>query len=163
MLLQLQSYDLECVYRGRKDLVVADALSRAYIHQDHLEVEIENDFEVMLVQSISPTRMEELQRKTSTDLTMQRLTEVIRNDWPMNEHCLHGTKPYQTKEPMKRHPTLELPWTQVSAEIFEWNGMKYLVMVNAYSGWFEVDTLHDMSSNYEASFCYTWQTRIVND
>ena len=58
----------------------------------------------------------------------------------------NSTKPHQTKEPVKSHPTPELPWTQVSADIFEWNDMKYLVIVYAYSGWFEIDTLHDMSS-----------------
>ena len=83
MLLQLQSYDLEFVYKRGKDLVVADALSRAYTHQDPFEVESDNDFEVMSVQSISPTRMEELQLITSTDSTMQRLAELVRHGWPM--------------------------------------------------------------------------------
>ena len=47
---------------------------------------------------------------------------------------------------MKSHTAPELPWTRVSADIFEWNNMKYLVTVDAYSGWFEIDTLHDLTS-----------------
>jgi transposase InsO family protein len=47
---------------------------------------------------------------------------------------------------MKSHPTPKLPWTQVSADIFEWNDLKYLVIVDVYSGWFEIDTLWNMLS-----------------
>ena len=166
----------------------------------------------MSVQSISPTRIEELQLIISTDSTMQRLTEVVRHGWSMKcrdvpvdlapyfpvrdellvdngivlkgqrvvvpgslRRCyieqLHkghpgikatkrrardvvfwpkmtkdieralsscvpcnSTKPHQTKEPTKSHPTPELLWTQVSADIFKTNGMNYLMMVDAYSG-----------------------------
>ena len=224
MLLQLQNYDLEFVYKTGKDLFVADGLSRAYIHQVPLEIESNSDFEVLSVQSVSPTRMEELQRITSTDPTMQKLAQVIRHGWPMKctdlpldlapyfpvrdellvdkeivlksqrvvvleslrrsyieqlhkghpgieatkkrardvvfwptmtkdieralSSCVpcNSTKPHQMKKPLKSHPAPELPWTQVSADIFEWNDMKYLVIVDAYSGWFETDTLHNMSS-----------------
>ena len=212
------------VYTRGKDLFVADALWRAYIHQDPSEIKSGNDFEVLSVQSISPTRMDELQRITSTDPTMQKLAQVIRHGWPTKcrdvpsdlapyfpvrdellvdngivlksqravvpeslrrsyieqlhkghpgmeatkrrardvvfwptmtkdieralSSCVpcNATKPHQMKEPMKSHPTPELPWTQVSADIFEWNDMKYLVIVDAHSGWFEINTLHDMSS-----------------
>ena len=71
----------------------------------------------------------------------------------------NSTKPHQTKEPMKSHSIPELPWTLVSADIFEWNDSKYLVTVDTYSIWFEIGTLRNMSSKTviiyedEASFC----------
>ena len=30
--------------------------------------------------------------------------------------------------------------------MFEWNGMQYLVVVDSYSGWFEMNSLSDMTS-----------------
>ncbi|XP_028415850.1 uncharacterized protein K02A2.6-like [Dendronephthya gigantea] len=223
MLLQLQKYDLEFVYKKGKDLFVADTLSRAYIDEKPDE-DSNDDFEVMVVESISPTRMEELRKATSSDPIMQKLIQVIRSGWPTKHRgvstalapyfavrdelvvengivmksqrvvvpenlrqsyikqlhrghpgteatkrrardvvywptmskdidlvvnscgACNSTKPHQTKEPMRSHPTAELPWTQVSADIFEWNNLKYLVVVDAYSGWFEIDTLSNMSS-----------------
>ncbi len=61
---------------------MADALSRVYINEDP-DVESNDDFEVLSVQSISPTRMEELRRVTSTDPMMQKLAQVILDSWPM--------------------------------------------------------------------------------
>ncbi|CAB4039172.1 Hypothetical predicted protein [Paramuricea clavata] len=57
MLLQLQRYDLEFVYKRGSDLFVADTLSRAYISKKPNQ-ENHDEFEVMSVESISPTRME---------------------------------------------------------------------------------------------------------
>ena len=197
MLLQLQRYNLEFVYKKGSDLFVADTLSRAYI-KEKPDQENYDEFEVMSVESISPTRMEELRKITSTDSTMQKLVQVIRGGWPEKyrevpcelaeyfsvrdelvidngvilksqrvvvpeslrsvyieqlhrghpgveatkrrardvvywptmtkdiEYIIssckpcNSTKPHQTKEPMKSHPIPELPWTQVSADIFEW-------------------------------------------
>ncbi|CAB4023813.1 Hypothetical predicted protein [Paramuricea clavata] len=58
-LLQLQRYDLEFFYKRGSDLFVADTLSRAYINEKPNQ-ENHDEFEVMSVESISPTRMEEL-------------------------------------------------------------------------------------------------------
>ena len=52
------------------------------------------------------------------------------------------TKPHQQKEKMLIHPVPDLPWSAVSADLFDWNGIQYLVLVDSYSGWFEMDTLH---------------------
>ena len=81
MLLQLQRYDLEFVYKRGKDLFVADTLSRAYIEEEPGK-ESKYGFEAMSVNSISPTRMEELRKTTNTDPEMQKLVQVVRNGWP---------------------------------------------------------------------------------
>jgi len=37
-------------------------------------------------------------------------------------------------------------WSFVSADIFDWSGLRYLVLVDSYSSWFEMSTLSDFSS-----------------
>ena len=34
----------------------------------------------------------------------------------------------------------------MSADIFDWSGLQYLILVDSYSGWFEMSTLSDLSS-----------------
>uniref|UniRef100_A0ABM0M4J4 Uncharacterized protein K02A2.6-like n=1 Tax=Saccoglossus kowalevskii TaxID=10224 RepID=A0ABM0M4J4_SACKO len=41
----------------------------------------------------------------------------------------------------KSYPVPDLPWSTVATDIFQWNGLHYLVLVDSYSGWFEMDTL----------------------
>ena len=54
--------------------------------------------------------------------------------------CNSG-KPHRQKEPLLIHPVPDLPWSHVSADMFDWNGLQYLIVVDSYSGWFEMDTL----------------------
>lgn len=58
----------------------------------------------------------------------------------------NSTRPHQQKEPMKLHTVPSLPWSTVAADIFEWNNHPYLVLVDSYSGWYEIDQLRDMTS-----------------
>ena len=86
--------------------------------------------------------------------TKQRAREVV--FWPgMNAHieeiirrcptCLeHRNR--APREPLKSHPVPELPWDHVSSDLFQLDGKNYLVMVDAYSGYIEVEALHDTSS-----------------
>ena len=53
---------------------------------------------------------------------------------------------HQSKEPLRPHPIPDLPWTILATEIFEWNGLHYLILIESYSGWFEIDSLPDMTS-----------------
>ena len=41
----------------------------------------------------------------------------------------------------------DLPWSVVASDIFEWNHHHYLVLVDSYSGWFEIDQLSSLSSS----------------
>lgn len=58
----------------------------------------------------------------------------------------NSIKPHQQKERLKLHPVPDLPWSTVFTDIFDWNGQQYLVLVDSYSGWFEIDRLRDMTS-----------------
>lgn len=58
----------------------------------------------------------------------------------------NSTKPLQQKELLQLHTVLSLPWSTVAADIFEWNSHQYLVLVDSYSGWYEIDQLHNLTS-----------------
>ena len=223
MLLQLQQYNLEFVYKCGAELYLADTLSRAYIKETPGE-ECDMDCEILSVSSISPGRMKELQSASLTDPLIQQLSCVIKDGWPEKfrnvrpglrdffpirdelaiedgivvkgyrvvvpyklqdfyidqlhkghpgveatkrrarevafwptmcddiektlSHCspCNSLKPHQQKEPLKSHPIPDLPWSTVAADLFEWNNTQYLVAVDSYSGWFEMDPLKDTTS-----------------
>ena len=56
--------------------------------------------------------------------------------------CLE-TRPNQTKEPMTIHPIPALPWTKVGTDLFEFDKVNYLLMVDYYSNYIEVFPLPD--------------------
>ena len=58
----------------------------------------------------------------------------------------HSLASHQPKESMIVPPVPDLPWTYISADVFEWNNTHYLVVVDSYSGWFEIDVLTTMTS-----------------
>ncbi|CAL9687241.1 unnamed protein product [Knipowitschia caucasica] len=58
----------------------------------------------------------------------------------------NATRPHQLKEPLQLHPVPALPWSTVATDLFEWQGQPYSVLVDSYSGWFEIDRLRDISS-----------------
>ncbi len=53
----------------------------------------------------------------------------------------------QQKEPMISHPKPDRPWQIIGSDIFELNGKKYLLLVDYYSGYFEVDELTTTTSH----------------
>ena len=57
----------------------------------------------------------------------------------------NSARSHQQKEPLLIHPVPYLPWFYVSADIFDWSGLRYLILVDSYSGWFEMSTLGDLS------------------
>ena len=89
MLLQLQRYNLKFVYKRGKDLHIADALSRAYVKDEKDEEQNEEEFDVMTILSISPSRRSELEQTTLDDPQMQNLSKTIRNGWPDYEKNVH--------------------------------------------------------------------------
>ena len=222
MLLQLQRYDLEFVYKKGAELYLADALSRAYISDPDEEETL--NYEVMSLLSVSEERRSELQQSTATDPEMQTLKRMITNGWPefhksvpinvrayfalrdeliiddgvilrgerlvipkslrakyidrvhkghpgnhrtkerakdimfwptMNEDIesalskcspCNSMKSHQQRETMINHPVPDLQYQNISADIFDWNDHQYLVTVDGYSNWFDIDHLKDMTS-----------------
>ena len=47
----------------------------------------------------------------------------------------------QPQEPMKSHTIPTWPWSKISADLFQLNGNNYLVMVDHYSDYIELDSL----------------------
>ncbi|KAJ8277531.1 hypothetical protein GJAV_G00076230 [Gymnothorax javanicus] len=73
------------------------------------------------------------------------LNEDIENIIKACSIC-NSLKPHQQKEPLKLHAVPDLPWSVVATDIFEWNSHNYLVLVDSYSGWYEIDQLSSLSS-----------------
>ncbi len=221
MLLRLQQYDIDIVYKKGKDLIVADALSRAYLEDTSSE---EEEFEVLTVLPMTDQRVEQLMHANATDPVAQQIQSYIRHGWPeykrdvqaditpyyafreelavysgiiykgekivvpavlkseyleqihkghssaqasrkrareflywpnMNgdidrhvakcEIC-NSCMPHQQKQPLQQHTVPERPWQEVATDLFTWKSKNYLVLVDAYSGWFEINSLETTTS-----------------
>lgn len=52
------------------------------------------------------------------------------------------------KQPLQLHRIPDLPWSITAADIFVWNKHHYLMLVDSYSGWFEVDKLEKTNISF---------------
>lgn len=227
MLMKLQRYNLNVVYKRGAELYIADTLSRAY--QPLTEPSLGNDdFEIMTIHAMeqfTSTAIDKLQQESMTDVTLQKLKSVILSGWPKHirdtsssvrpyftfrdELSIHddiilkgdkvvvptslqanyveqvhrghigyetslrrakdilfwptmsqdiqkyvqscsicnSCKPHQQKEPLKSHKVPQQPWSIVATDLFEWNKVNYLVTVDSYSGWYEIDALRSTGTN----------------
>ena len=76
--------------------------------------------------------------------------------WPKMEEDIHfnvlqcsscnSTKSHNQKEPINPHPVPSLPWKIVASDLFNWNSIVYLILVDSYSEWFDFNTLKHMTS-----------------
>ena len=89
------------------------------------------------------------------DATKRRARDVM--FWPnMNsdiekaitacETCQSMTY-HQQKEPLMSYPVPNQPWATVGTDLFEWHNCMYLITVDSYSGWYEIDLLRDTSTS----------------
>ena len=52
----------------------------------------------------------------------------------------NSTKAHQQKEPLPLYPVPDTPWSLVAAaDLMTWDSKQYLVLVDSYSGWWEVN------------------------
>ena len=58
----------------------------------------------------------------------------------------NALKSHLQQEPLLLHDVPDLPWAIVATDLFEWNSIHYIVIVDSYSGWYEISTLHDIRS-----------------
>ena len=106
---------------------------------------------IIIPQSLRQELLQVLHKShTGIVKTKQRAREMIY--WPgLNkqieemsskcEICLEN-RPQQQKEPMTIHPLPALPWNKVGTDLFEFQGVNYLLMVDYYSNFIEVFPLH---------------------
>ena len=52
----------------------------------------------------------------------------------------------QRKETLRSHDIPDRPWSKVGTDLFTFNGMDYVLTVDYYSGFFEIDRLDDTTS-----------------
>ncbi len=53
----------------------------------------------------------------------------------------------QQKETLMNHETPSRPWDRIGTDLFAWNSKDFLVTVDYYSNFWEIDLLTDTSSN----------------
>jgi hypothetical protein len=82
MMLKLQSYDIDLIYKRGKDMYLADTLSRAFLKSTKTnEGNPEDEYEVMTALPLTQKRNEELRESTANDPIMQQLNHTIMNGW----------------------------------------------------------------------------------
>ena len=54
--------------------------------------------------------------------------------------------PHQQKEPLLSHKVLDRPWAKIAADLLQFENKDYLVTINYYSNFFEVDCMYSMTS-----------------
>ena len=100
MLLRLQKYDINIVYKQGKHMYLADTLSRAYMQGTqgrdnknsdfvHMQTELERELECSdVVQHIPVTdqRLQEIKQTAANDSTKQQLITTIVTGWPESRH-----------------------------------------------------------------------------
>ena len=57
-----------------------------------------------------------------------------------------SVKPEQASEPLQPHPVPDRPWQRVATDLFTFENRNYLVLVDYYSNFIELDYLSDTSS-----------------
>jgi hypothetical protein len=95
------------------------------------------------------------------DATLRRAREIVY--WPhMNEEvkktvqlCVtcQETAPAQRKEPLQSHETPKRPWERVALDLFSVENTQWLVIVDYYSDFWELDRLHSTSSESIINKC----------
>ncbi|XP_060085903.1 uncharacterized protein K02A2.6-like [Ylistrum balloti] len=222
MLMRLQWYDLDVKYMPGKDLIVADALSRAYLPDNKTEINLKGVSSLDFV-SVSKDKYVEIVQCTKAEL--QPLHEIIVDGWPDSRtETPTAVKPYwdsrdqlsisdgiifkgmrivippslrsymldliheshlgivkckqrarevmywpgmsaeievmiqncgkcaeiqnkQPAEPLKPSVTPDLPYSEVGSDLFHFEGKNYIILVDYYSKYVDVEELPDATAS----------------
>ena len=88
MLVRLQQYEIRMTYKPGKEMIIADALSRAYLtdkgtNNNQMNDETEGFVHAVINRiPVSEEGVEQIRKETALDETMQILTSTIRTGWP---------------------------------------------------------------------------------
>jgi hypothetical protein len=101
LLLAVQKYDIIIRHKAgkSKEMIIADALSRAYLNEPNSDKET-NDLEIqvhMLITNlpISEEKLKEFKNATNNDQALQNLKITVQNGWPNSKEDLQNdVKPY---------------------------------------------------------------------
>lgn len=130
MRMKLLQYDATIVYKKRKELYLADALSRASIDDKENVMQEELEAQVGLItESINITRnqVERFIEETKKDKTLQNVIKLVRTGWPDQKNAVpDSAKPYFTfkedlheiKELLFKNNCLVVP-TSLRSEMLE--------------------------------------------
>ena len=104
-------------------------------------------------------RNQYMQQLHKSHMSADSTTKLARDCfyWPKISEDIHNfvdkcdsfnsTNPKNQKEPMIMLPMPEHPWQILSTDIFEWDNKLYSVLVDSYSGGFEIDPIKGMTSD----------------
>lgn len=106
------------------------------------------------------------------DATKRRARGIV--SWPTMiediekeiQSCLvcNSTKSHQQKETQQMHPHPDLPCSTLATDIFDWYNKQYLVLVDSYSGWYEISPQQQSLQNLRDTFrCMEHQTQTTED
>lgn len=84
-------------------------------------------------------------RRARDVLFWPKMSQDIEDDVKKCEVC-NAHKNHQRKEPLKPHTVPQRVWSKVGADLFEIDGKNYLLLVDYYSGFFELDYLSDTTA-----------------
>ncbi|XP_046862423.1 uncharacterized protein K02A2.6-like [Xenia sp. Carnegie-2017] len=88
---------------------------------------------------------ESFKRRAQECLYWPKMSLEIEAEVRKCEIC-NAHKSHQQKEPLQSHIVPHRPWSKVGADLFELNGRSNLLMVDYYSGFFEIDYLLNTTS-----------------
>ena len=94
--MSIQKCQITVQYRPRKELLIADTLSRAPLPEPANELEFKQyDINVLHTLPITESKLKQIQDKTKEDKALQDLMVTVHNSWPPNKTVAPiGTKPF---------------------------------------------------------------------
>ncbi|KAK3732551.1 hypothetical protein QZH41_017842, partial [Actinostola sp. cb2023] len=141
MLLRLQRYNIDLQYKPGKELYTADTLSRA-----HLPTTGDEDEDLVLTDPRRTSRYIERSKQRARELVFWPGMSKQIEDTVANCSICQELRNSNTKEPMIPHEIPQYPWQIAATDLFTWNGGNYIVVVDYYSRYWEVSSLHNTTS-----------------
>jgi len=100
LLLRLQKYDYEIIYKPGKTMFLADTPSRAFLKEAREDIVPDlsvNEVYLLSYLPISPDKYQEFQKSTSEDSELQDLQDLVLEGWPeRKEQVLMSIRHYWT-------------------------------------------------------------------
>lgn len=98
MRLRLQTFEINLIYKPGKELILADALSRAQLNVKNDDPDINASIlDIKLSENMSDSRKQEFIDETKKDLELRTVLKLLKDGWPDEKSkVLEEAKPYHT-------------------------------------------------------------------